>query len=230
LFLKDTVNNICEGHKALSYFGDIRPSDLPPAAREQQARALQTIGEVARSRGDPNGARRALLLAKTLLDTNLSQGHETANLLKDLGADAFWLGQISLDEGRLDQAESYFQQYQRYSERMLAREPENVDAWVEVSYASNSLGSVAQARSLVGLAEVRVALGERAAALEACREAITTLQPLIRLDAHNYETQDLWVRAHICVGEGDKVAATRQWLAQIGYRQAGYLRFLSQQQ
>jgi DNA-binding winged helix-turn-helix (wHTH) protein/tetratricopeptide (TPR) repeat protein len=446
------------GGKALSYFGAIRPADLPPAAREQQARALQTIGEVARSRGDPNGARRALLLAKTLLDTNLSQGHETANLLKDLGADAFWLGQISLDEGRLDQAESYFQQYQRYSERMLAREPGNVDAWVEVSYASNSLGSVAQARgdnraaaaayqrsialkrralsrrpgdhvlqadladslswlgsarlengelreaielfnqeqaeltalraaapteliwtyrlvgavqrhalllsatgndsaaadelrpivvlaqaltqhdpsnrlwqkellnvevlgaavqtnlgdlpqalnlqiaiatdlarlttldpanltgmlieaanltnlaetllrmgrpreaaerlqkaldairrgtgqargprefqqkvarSLVGLAEVRVALGERAAALEACREAITTLQPLIRLDAHNYETQDLWVRAHICVGEGDKVAATRQWLAQIGYRQAGYLRFLSQQQ
>jgi DNA-binding winged helix-turn-helix (wHTH) protein/tetratricopeptide (TPR) repeat protein/energy-coupling factor transporter ATP-binding protein EcfA2 len=446
------------GAKALGYFGDVRPADLPPAARKQQARALQTIGEVARSRSDPNGARRALLLAKTLLDTNLSQGHESAELLKDLGADAFWLGQIALDAGRLDESAGYFEQYQHYSERMLARDPDNVDAWVEISYASNSLGSVAQARGdnraaatafqrsialkrralnrrpgdhvlqadladslswlgsarledgalseaielfnqeqaelttlrtaapteliwtyrlvgavqrhalllsatgndsaaadelrtnvalaraltqhdptnrlwqkellnvealaadvranlgdlpqalnlqiaaaaalarltaldptnltgiliesanlinlgdtllrvgrqrdaqeklqkaldglrrmtgrardakefrqkvargLVGLAQVHLALEDRTAALEACREAITTLQPLTRTDARNYETQDLWVRAHICVKEGDKVAATRQWLAQIGYRQAGYVRFLSQQQ
>jgi tetratricopeptide (TPR) repeat protein len=86
------------------------------------------------------------------------------------------------------------------------------------------------ARGLVGLSQVHLALEDRTAALEACREAITTLQPLTRTDARNYETQDLWVRAHICVEEGDKVAATKEWLAQIGYRQAGYLRFLSQQQ
>jgi DNA-binding winged helix-turn-helix (wHTH) protein/tetratricopeptide (TPR) repeat protein/archaellum biogenesis ATPase FlaH len=444
------------GGKALGYFGDVQPTDLPPASREQQARALQTIGEVARSRADPNGARRALLLAKTLLDTNLTQGYESANLLKDLGADAFWLGQISLDQGRLDEAESWFRQYQDYSDRMMAREPDNVDAWVEVSYADNSLGSVAQARGdnraaaaafersialkrralvrrpddhvlraeladslswlgsahqaqgelrpaivlfeqeqaeltalraaaptelnwtyrliiavqrhaillvatgndaaaatelrsavalaqgltqhdptnrlwqrqllslqvltaetqanlgelrealelqtatatglasltrldpanqawmllesanllnlgesllllgrpqeaserfqsaldrmreagghargeteieqkqargLVGLAQARVALGERAAALEACRQAITILQPLVHSDAHDYNTQDLWVRSHLCVDEGDQVAAAHQWLAQIGYRQAGYIRLLSQ--
>lgn len=446
------------GPKALSYLGNIQPSDLPPTAREQQARALQTIGEVARFRSDPNEARRALLLAKTLLDTNLSQGYESAQLLKDLGADAFWLGQISLDAGRLDESEGYFRQYQHYSERMMARDPDDVDAWIEVSYASNSLGSVAQARgdnraaaaayqrsialkrqalsrrpgdhalqadladslswlgsarledgalrealdlfnqeqaqltalrtaapteliwayrlviamqrhalllsatgnnsaaadelqanvalaqgltqrdptnrlwqkewlnvealaaevqadlgdlphalnqqtamadalaqlttsdptnlramlieaanltnlgdtllrlgrpresaqmlqkaleemrgasgrakaakelqqkvarALVGLAQARLALGDRTAALDACHEAITTLQPLVLPDAHNYKTQDLWVRAHICVGEGATVAATKEWLARIGYRQAGYLRFLSQPQ
>jgi len=444
------------GGKALSYFGDVQPSDLSPASREQQALALQTIGEVARSRADPNRARRALLLAKTLLDTNLTQGHESANLLKDLGADAFWLGQISLDQGQLDEAETWFRQYQGYSDRMMAREPDNVDAWVEVSYASNSLGSVAQARGdhraaaaafersialkrralarrpddhvlqaeladslswlgsarqaqgelrqaialfeqeqaeftalraaaptelywtyrlvvavqrhanlleatgndavaaaelrsavtlaqgltqhdptnrlwqqtlliletltaeaeanlgdlrqaldlqtatatglasltrldpanqtwmllesanllnlgegllrlgrpqeareriqtalnrmrlgagqargkteleqkkargLVGLAHARLALGEHPAALQACQEAIAILQPLVRIDAHDYNTQDLWVRSHLCVGQGDQVTAASQWLAQIGYRQAGYLRLLSQ--
>jgi len=134
------------GRKALSYFAEVKPTDLPPAAREQQARALATIGEVARSRADPKAARQALLLAKTLLEANLKQGYESAALLKDLGADAFWLGQISLDEGRLDDAEASFQQYQQYSERMMALEPQNVDAWIEVSYATNSLGSIAQSR------------------------------------------------------------------------------------
>lgn len=444
------------GTKALSYFGDVRPSDLPPASREQQARALQTIAEVARSRADPRGARQALLLAKTLLDTNLAEGHESANLLKDLGADAFWLGQISLDQGNLDEAESGFREYQRYSDRMMALEPDNVDAWVEVSYANNSLGSVAQARGdnaaaaaafersialkrralarhpddhvlqaeladslswlgsalraqgelhqaillfeqeqaelsalraaaptelnwtyrligavqrhasllnatgndaaaaaelsqavalaqgltqrdatnrlwqrallnletlaaetqanlgdlhqaldlqtataaglanltsldpanqawmllecsnllnlgenllrlgrpreareqfqkvldrlrlgsgqahgnaerqqktargLIDLAQAQLALGDQAAALTSCQQAIAILQPAARLDEHDYFTQDLWVRSHLCVGQADQVGAASQWLAQIGYRQAEYIRLTSQ--
>lgn len=447
------------GGKALSYFGNVRPSDLSPASREQQARALQTIGEVARSRADPNGARRALMLAKTLLDTNLSDGNESTKLLKDLGADAFWLGQISLDQGRLDDAETWFRQYQNYSNRMMAREPDNVDAWIEVSYANNSLGSLAKARGdnraaaaafersialkrralarrpndhvlraeladslswlgsareadgelhqalelfeqeqvelealraaaptelnwtgrlvgairrhaflliatgnnavaaselrsamalaqseaqhdptnrlwqrqvlnvqttaaevqanlgdlqgamelqtatatslasltrldpanqawmllestnllhlaenllrtgrpqearerfqmaldrmmqhaarqsrgttelkqrialgLLGLAQAQQVLGQHAAAIEACQEAITILQPLVQIDTHDYSTQDLWVRSHLCVGEADRVTAARQWLTQIGYRQADYMHFLSQLQ
>jgi DNA-binding winged helix-turn-helix (wHTH) protein/tetratricopeptide (TPR) repeat protein len=437
------------GGKALSYLGDVRPSDLTPAAREQQARALQTIGEVARSRADPNAARRALILAKSLLDTNLIQGHESANLLKDLGADAFWLGQISLDQGQLDEADIHFRQYQDYAERMMVNEPDNVDAWIEVSYASNSLGSVAQARgdsraaaaafersialkrraltrrpddhvlraeladslswlgsalqdggqlqeaiglfeqersellalraaaptefnwtlrlvgaihrhakllmvtgndagaadelrwaealaqgltqhdpsnrlweryllnvrvlaaevqanlgnlqealdlqtatagalarltqldpanqawmlmecsnlinlaqsllrlghpqeagerfqtalvrmrqgswqehgstelkqkmarSLLGLAQERLVLQERTAALEACQEAIAVLKPLVHGDVRSYDTQDLWVRSHLCVGQGGEVTAAKEWLVRIGYRQGG---------
>jgi eukaryotic-like serine/threonine-protein kinase len=444
------------GGKALSYFGDVQMSDLSPASREQQARALQTIGEVARSRADPNGAHRALMLAKSLLDINLAHGHESTTLLKDLGTDAFWLGQLSLDQGRLEEAEIWFQQYQSYSNRMMAREPENVDAWIEVSYANNSLGSIAQARGdnraaatafersialkrwalarrpndhvlraeladslswlgsarqaegelrqaielfeqeqaelkalrsaaptelnwtdrlvgairrhasllaatgndsaaadelraaaalaqsltqrdptnllwqravlnvqtlaaeiqanlgnlrgamelqtatatgltsltrldpanqawmllesrnllnlaesllrlgrpqealerfqtaldtmhqaagqsrgstelkqkmalgLLGLARARLALEQHTAALEACQEAITILQPLVRIDVHNYYTQDLWVRSHLCVGQGDQVAPVEEWLTQIGYRQADYVHLLAQ--
>jgi tetratricopeptide (TPR) repeat protein len=85
-----------------------------------------------------------------------------------------------------------------------------------------------QARGLVGLAQARAALGEHAAALEACRQAIVILQPLVHSDAHNYNTQDLWVRSHLCAGQGDQVAAASRWLAQIGYRQAGYIRLVSQ--
>jgi hypothetical protein len=85
-----------------------------------------------------------------------------------------------------------------------------------------------KARGLVGLTQARLALGEHAAALQACQEAIAILQPLVHIDAHDYYTQDLWVRSHLCVDQGDQVTAAKQWLAQIGYRQAGYLRLLSQ--
>ncbi len=130
------------GGKALSYFGKSNINDLSPEARMQQARALQTIAEVARARADPDAARSALLLAKKLLDANLSQGIETLDMLKDLGADAFWLGQIALDANLLDETEQYFSQYEKYTVRMNEIDPENVDAWIELSYAKNSLGSV----------------------------------------------------------------------------------------
>lgn len=130
------------GGKALSYFGNSNINDLSPEARMQQARALQTIAEVARARADPDAARSALLLAKKLLDANLAQGIESLDLLKDLGADAFWLGQIALDANKFDEAEEYFKQYEFHTERMNQLSPEDVDAWIELSYARNSLGSV----------------------------------------------------------------------------------------
>lgn len=134
------------GGKALSYFGNSNINDLSPEARMQQARALQTIAEVARARGDPDAASKALLLAKKLLDANLAQGGEKLDLLKDLGADAFWLGQIALDANKLEEAETYFRQYEQYSFRMNEIDPKDVDAWIELSYAKNSLGSVYRAR------------------------------------------------------------------------------------
>jgi DNA-binding winged helix-turn-helix (wHTH) protein/tetratricopeptide (TPR) repeat protein len=132
--------------KALSYFGNSNFADLSPEARAQQARALQTIAEVARARADPEAASNALLLAKRMLDTNLAQGIETLELLKDLGADAFWLGQIALDSNKLDEAEAYFKQYENYSVRMNEIDPKDVDGWIELSYAKNSLGSVYRSR------------------------------------------------------------------------------------
>jgi DNA-binding winged helix-turn-helix (wHTH) protein/tetratricopeptide (TPR) repeat protein len=134
------------GNKALYYLRQQRPQELSPFGRQQQARALQTIAEVEYAHGNSSSARDALVQAKALLESNLASGQVSTQLLKDLGADAFWLGQIRLDQGDLDGAQGYFEQYLRYAQRMSAREPANADAWIEVSYAHNNLGAVAQAR------------------------------------------------------------------------------------
>nr|WP_281384625.1 winged helix-turn-helix domain-containing protein [Nitrospirillum iridis] len=133
--------------KALSYFSQEPLSNLTPEDRAQQAKALQTLAEVARSRADPKSAQAALAKAKSLLDANLAQGLESPDLLKDLGAVAFWMGQISLDANDLDGAEAAFREYERYAKRMMAISPENVDAWTELSYALGNLGSTAVKRA-----------------------------------------------------------------------------------
>ena len=136
--------------KALSYFSDSRIDKLTPAERRNQAKALQTLAEVARAHADPKAARDALMLARSLLNHE----PESFDLLKDLGANAFWLGQIALDQKRLDDAESAFEDYRHFAERMMVLEPDNVDAWIESSYAYTNVGSLANTRGDHGTAQV----------------------------------------------------------------------------
>jgi tetratricopeptide (TPR) repeat protein len=91
-----------------------------------------------RAHADPKAARDALILARSLLELE----PESADLLKDLGANAFWQGQIALDQKRIDDAQTAFEDYRRSAERMAAIDPNNVDAWIELSYAYTNLGSV----------------------------------------------------------------------------------------
>lgn len=142
------------GRKALDYFAEVRPEQLTVMERQQQARALATIAEVARGHADPTSAVAALRLARQLLNRTLAETGESADLLKDLGANAFWLGQIALDQGRMEDAWTAFGDYRRHAERMMAVDPDNPAAWIELSYALNSLGSVAQARGDLATAAV----------------------------------------------------------------------------
>lgn len=138
LDLLDGVSN-----KALQYLRADPAGNLSTTARLQHAKALQVIAEVARARGDPKSANEALATADALLQASLVTEPRNAELLKNLGAVAFWRGQIQLDKGQFEQTEVFFKQYRDYSERMSTLDPNDVDAWVELSYARNSLGSLA---------------------------------------------------------------------------------------
>jgi tetratricopeptide (TPR) repeat protein len=163
LDLLDGVANV-----ALHYLRQQRVAGLNPIAREQQAHALQTIAEVARAHGDSSAAHDALVQAKLLLDSNLTPDKETVAVFKDLGTGAFWLGQLQLDQGDPAGAGKYFQQYLRYAQRMSQLKPNDASGWIEMSYAHNSLGSVAQMQGEVTDAaahfEASIALKRRALA------------------------------------------------------------------
>lgn len=138
--LLDGISN-----KALEYFTDYAADDssLSIAARLQHGQTLEAMGEVAYSRGKTDEAVAALQAARVQLEAVLAEQPDNLELLKTLGANAFWLGQIQYDASNWQAVQPEFERYYQYSQRMYELAPENLDAIMELSYATNSLGSLA---------------------------------------------------------------------------------------
>ncbi|MGL5470809.1 MAG: AAA family ATPase, partial [Shewanella sp.] len=139
--LLDGISN-----KALEYFTDFSSQDdekyLSFDARFQHGQTLEAMGEVAYSRNKIDEARSALLAAQEKMLPLLKLQPENLALLKTLGANAFWLGQLKYDVSDWAATRPYFEQYLAYSQTMYTLAPEDKDALMELSYAHNSLGSV----------------------------------------------------------------------------------------
>jgi DNA-binding winged helix-turn-helix (wHTH) protein/tetratricopeptide (TPR) repeat protein len=129
--------------KALEYLSRSDGEALNATSLTQRAKALQLISEVNIERGNTSAATTALLSARGILQRQLAVSADDREVLKNLGANAFWLGRIRMEQGDPDQAAQYFRQYKDYSDRLHALEPDNVEWWIEQAYAHSSLGSLA---------------------------------------------------------------------------------------
>lgn len=140
--LLDGISN-----KALEYFSGSAEANsntyLSTAARLQHGQTLEAMGEVAYSRGKTDEAKAALLAAREKLLPVLAERPDNLELLKTLGANAFWLAQIHYDAKDWQAAKPEFELYYSYSQAMYQIAPDSVDALMELSYATNSLGSLA---------------------------------------------------------------------------------------
>ncbi|GGD74927.1 nSTAND1 domain-containing NTPase [Lacimicrobium alkaliphilum] len=111
--------------------------------RFQRALTLQALAEVAYSRGNSNEARQSFTAAGQQLNKLWQKDKDNPELLQALGVNAFWRGQLDYDAGHYQQALPAFEQYLAYSERLVAVQPGNTNALAELSYAHNTLGSLA---------------------------------------------------------------------------------------
>lgn len=138
--LLDGISN-----KALEYFTDFRNSSTLQSteAMLQHGQTLTAMGEVAYSRGKIDEASAALQAGRSQLEAVLALQPTNLELLKTLGANAFWLGQIQYDASNWQGTQPEFERYYHYSERMYELAPDNLDAIMELSYATSSLGSLA---------------------------------------------------------------------------------------
>ena len=156
--------------RALSYLSDSsRVGDNNEAALAQRAKSLQLISEVRIARSDPAGAKTALLAGRQILQQQLQAKPIDAALLKSAGENAFWLGQIHYEQKEWPEARRYFDEYLAYANRQSEAYPDDVSAWIEQSYAHNSLGTLAlqrgDTRSAASEFGLSVALKTRAYAI-----------------------------------------------------------------
>lgn len=132
--------------KALEYLSAPHGQDAGKVALTQRAQALQVIGEVRRAHGDARGAAEALGSANDILLQLHTATPADTEVLKNLGVNAYWLGQLSKDRNDLVKADAAWQMYRQFSDELHRLEPAKVAWWVEQSYAHNNLGSLAMAR------------------------------------------------------------------------------------
>lgn len=147
--LLDGISN-----KALEYFTDFSNSSSlqSTAAMLQHGQTLTAMGEVAYSRGKIDEASAALQAGRIQLEAVLKLQPTNLELLKTLGANAFWLGQIQYDASNWQDTQHEFQRYYQYSELMYELAPDSLDAIMELSYATNSLGSLAMKQQQFAIA------------------------------------------------------------------------------
>lgn len=138
LDLLDSVSN-----RALSYLSNPARSDENDTSLAQRAKSLQLISEVKIARADPIGANTALLASREILQRQLSAKPTDLVLLKSAGENAFWLGQIHLDQKEWDKSLKYFEEYREYANRQADIAPNDISSWIEQSYAHNNIGTVA---------------------------------------------------------------------------------------
>ncbi|NYE60574.1 DNA-binding winged helix-turn-helix (wHTH) protein/tetratricopeptide (TPR) repeat protein [Duganella sp. 1224] len=138
LDLLDSVSN-----RALAYLSTKDNATGSELALLQRAKSLQVLAEVKIARASPDDANTALLAGRDILMKLLQGKPNDTGLLKSAGENAFWLGQIHLDRTEWDQARYYYKQYQTFSDRFASIEPDNVEGWIEQSYAHNNLGTLA---------------------------------------------------------------------------------------
>jgi len=163
LDLLDSVSS-----KALTYLSSSESLLESPTALNQRAKALQVIAEVNTARSNPEKAFEALTAARKILHLQDDGTSTDKALLKDLGANAFWLAQYYTTRKQWDQAISYADDYLRYSNRFAAAHQTDPEAWMEQSYAFSNMGSIHARSGKVKLAaadfEKSVALKRKAMA------------------------------------------------------------------
>jgi tetratricopeptide (TPR) repeat protein len=153
LDLLDSISN-----RALSYLSNPARANDNDNTLAQRAKSLQLLSEVKTARGDPIGANTALLAGREILRRQLESRPSDIGLLKSTGENAFWLGQIHLDQKDWVKAKQYFEEYLHYANRQAIEAPNSIDAWVEQSYAHNNLGTVALRRGDIANAAIEFAL------------------------------------------------------------------------
>ena len=100
------------------------------------------MGEIAKTRGDLDGALRRYREAMAGTAEMVRREPDNAQRLFDHAQNVFWVGEIADERGQQAQAEAAMREYKRLADQMVAIEPGNRKWQAEVKYAVTNLGTI----------------------------------------------------------------------------------------
>ncbi|QSX77900.1 nSTAND1 domain-containing NTPase [Agrilutibacter solisilvae] len=134
------------GSQALDYLERLPAADMQPRELVNHARALRTIGEVLTNQGRFDAARAAFQRADAVARQARAQSPDSIEALAESGTTAFWLGDYAWRHKDFDAAQLHWQHYRQVAQALVARAPGDPRWMLELSYAFNNLGTLAQGR------------------------------------------------------------------------------------
>lgn len=110
-------------------------------ALRQRATALREIANIQVEKGDRQSALVALRQAQGILHRLATAHPGDYDVAAEQGQVTFLFGEIAYQQGDVPGAVAHWQDYRAAAETMVAAKPASPDAWLELSYALNNLGS-----------------------------------------------------------------------------------------
>jgi tetratricopeptide (TPR) repeat protein len=107
----------------------------------RQVRALREVGEIRFTRGDLASAQKVFGSANASLHLLSVRYPRLPAIYAELGKLDFWRGQVAVRKNHPDEAYAAWMAYLADAEQRAALEPAAPDAWLELSYANNCLGT-----------------------------------------------------------------------------------------
>lgn len=135
------------GSEALKYLGGANAGS-DAASALARARALRTLGEVQATRQQFPIATDTLAQADALLEPFAGTGGpEHADIVFELGQIAFYRGLVEFRQRRYAETLPHWQAYLRHAEAYAPIAPDPEKGRLEIAYAENNLGSLAEAET-----------------------------------------------------------------------------------
>ena len=196
------------GSRVLAYYGKQDASELSDAALLQRSRALSLMAEVSYLRGDL--ATSSGLYRQAMLGTAeaMRRNPDDPTRIFDHAQNVFYVGEIALNQGRLDDAERQMREYKSLALKMVALGPDNMKWRMEEQYAEVDLGLILlnQRRFSEAAAQFTLALNTI--------DALTTADPS-NGDYQKSRTESLAWLAEAQSAEGRLAEATIQRERQV---------------
>ncbi len=130
------------GEVLSGYLTDLDTADLTPESRRQLGVVLSENGVILRDAGHPEQAKDTFRNARQTLKSLVDESRGDLEALFELSQVEYWIGQVNLDLGEMQDAAISFQAYADVSASLHQLEPKNADWTMEVAYAQSNLGNI----------------------------------------------------------------------------------------
>ncbi|MEA9589697.1 winged helix-turn-helix domain-containing protein [Xanthomonas sp. WHRI 10064A] len=140
------------GSRSLRYLEDLPNASMQPGDLINHARALRTTGEVLMNQGKLDEAQAAFTRAAATAEQARLRAPDMLDAHAETGQAAYWLGNMAYRKKQFALAHTHWSQYLAASEWLVRSVPADPHWQLELSYALNNLGMLANAQGDVATA------------------------------------------------------------------------------